>query len=109
VDEARTRTPFPLIRDHILLGKADDLAAADARMSAVLTPQRLEAVLEAVPGALLMDPLARGPFASADEARARYVRYLSERLAAPRAFVEEAADARNRRRATPPRRLESRR
>jgi hypothetical protein len=56
-----------------------------------------------------MDPLARAEFASADEARSRYVRYLVDRLAAPRPFLAEAERAREERRTAPPRRLEVRR
>lgn len=109
VDDTRTRTPFPLIRDHILLLTASDLTAADRRMTETLTPARITAVLEAVPDALLMDPLARGTFENAEQARARYVRYLTERIASPRAFVEEAVLAQSRRRTAPNVRLESRR
>ena len=109
VDEARTRTPFPAIRDHILLQAASDLAAADARMAAKLGPDRIEAIMGEVPEALLMDPLARGTFRSADEVRDRYVRYLDGRLEEPRAFVEEATRARDARLARPPARLGTRR
>ena len=109
VDETRTRTPFPLIRDHVLLLKATDLGETDARRSATLTPDRLAAVMDAVPDALLMDPLARGAFASADEARARYTRYLVERLAPPRPFVGEIERSQAARRAEPMKRLEARR
>ena len=109
VDDARTRTAFPAIRDHILLLAAADLAGADARMAATLTPDRIAALLEQVPEALLMDPLARGTFRSAGEARERYVRYLVTRLEGPRPFVNEALRAREERRARPPTRLGTRR
>lgn len=108
-DPARTRTPFPLIAEHVLLLSAGDVAAADARLAPRLTPDRLRAVLETVPAALLMDPLARGEFRAAEEARARYVAYLTARLAEPRAFVAEAERARAERRAAPRRRLGVRR
>lgn len=109
VDENRTRTAFPLIRDHVFLLVAEDLERADGEMVGALDADRLTAIVAAVPSALLMDPLARDGFASAAEARARYVRYLRARLAKPRAFVSEAVRARAERRAAPPRRLESRR
>jgi hypothetical protein len=109
VDEARTRTSFPLIRDHVLLLAADDLGQADARAADVLTGERIAALLEQVPEALLLDPLARGAFRSGEEARSRYARYLGERIRGPREFVAEAARARATRRATLPRRLETRR
>lgn len=109
VDDARTRTPFPLIRDHVLLLAADDVTAADTRLAPRLTPGRLAEVLDAVPDSLLLDPLARGGFADGAAARGRYVRYLSERLEGPRAFVAEAERARAERRAAPRRRLGIRR
>jgi hypothetical protein len=109
VDTARTQRPFPLIRDHVLLLAADDVAAADRRLAPLLTPERLGAVLDDVPGELLMDELARGDFVSASEARDRYLRYLAERLAEPRAFVAETERAQEERRRAPLRRLEIRR
>ncbi len=109
VNGARTRTAFPLIREHVLLLLAGDIAAADGRLAPRLTRDVLAGTLDQVPDALLMDPLARGPFDSADDARARYVRYLVERLEAPRAFVDEAVRARNAKRDEPPRRLGVRR
>lgn len=109
VDAARTRTPFPLIRDHVLLAKAEHLERVDAEMAARLGPGRLAGIVGALPEELLMDPLARGDFGSVEEARARYARYLTERLEEPRAFVEEALRARAARLASPPRRLEIRR
>jgi len=109
VDLARTRTPFPLIRDHVLLAGARDLAAADHRIAARLGPDRLAAILDAVPDELLMDPLARGAFGSSDEARARYVRYLVERVLGPRTFVAEAERRREERRARPAQRRPIRR
>lgn len=102
VDDARTRTPFPLIRDHVLLARSGDLETADARLAAVLTPERIAATLECVPDALLVDP-ARPEAVSAAEARARYVRYLGTRLEAPRAFAAEAARARETALREPPR------
>jgi hypothetical protein len=109
VDEARTRTPFPLIKQHVMLPRADDLRAADARLSAALTPEVIAGVLERVPEALLMDPTRSGEFATADEARARYVEYLTTRLREPRAWVDEAERARDAARAEPPRALKARR
>ena len=109
VDEARTRTPFPLIKDHVLLRKSGDLRAADERLAARLTPERIAAVLEAVPETLLLDPARPGEFATAAEARERYVRYLTTRLEAPRAFAAEAERAREAALREPPRPLSARR
>jgi hypothetical protein len=102
VDDARTRTPFPMIGDHVLLGGTGDLAGADRVLAARLGHDRLAEILEAVPDALLEDPLALGGFATAGELRARYLRYLTERLAGPRHFVGEAERQRAERRERPP-------
>ncbi len=109
VDDARTTTPFALIRDHVLLARAGDLGDADRRMSARLTPELLTDVLQAVPDDLLLDRPEVDPFTTGDEARARYRRYLLTRLGARRAFVEEAAAAKQRRADSPPTRLQARR
>jgi hypothetical protein len=109
VDEGRTRSPFPMIRDHVLLTRSGDLEAADARAREALPDGVLEGILAAVPDALLLDPVARGDFESADEARARYLAYLSARRDASRSFVEEALRAREQVLSAPLRSLRARR
>jgi hypothetical protein len=109
VDDLRTRTPFEAIRDHVLLELASDLEAADTRMAARLGPQVVEEILVALPVDLLLDPLVRNDFETADAHRDRYRRYLLERLRAPRPFLAAAVDARERALKEPRSRLESRR
>jgi hypothetical protein len=105
----RTRAPFPLIADHVLLTVAGDLDAADAVCSGRLTGAVFDEVVRAVPDELLLDCVSAAEFDSADAARQRYVEYLRLRLEAPRAFVAAAADARQRRISEPPRALQARR
>ena len=88
---ARSRSRFPQIKDHVLLRHAGDLAGADARLSRLLTPDALGRIVDLIPASWL-DGEPR--FASQAEHRAAYVDYLLGRLAAPRAFVEEAVHAR---------------
>lgn len=88
----RSRDPFKLIKDHVLLGFASALEAADAQMSALLTPALIDDVVNLIPDAWL---LGDAPFSSSDEHRAAYVEYLSNRLTAPHAFLEEALRARS--------------
>lgn len=90
-DAARPRAVFPAIREHVLLPAATQVQDIDAGMAAALTPAVLDGVLALVPDEWLEDPAA-GP--SAEAVRSAYRRYLIERLAAPRGFVEEAARAR---------------
>ncbi|MFB3131734.1 MAG: HipA family kinase [Rhodothermales bacterium] len=95
VDDARIHTPFPSIKDHVLLPLAGDLEAADARMRARLDDDVLRRTLALVPEELLMDaPEGRQPpFPSAEANREAYFHYLSQRLHGPRAFLDEATHA----------------
>jgi hypothetical protein len=56
-----------------------------------VTDELLQGLADAVPDAWLNGDAA---FASVDDNRAAYVNYLRRRLAAPRAFAEEAERAR---------------
>lgn len=82
VDKAKTRAPFPLIKDHVLLAHAEELETADSRLPPRITRALVEAVVHAVPDSLLLDD------------RARYVDYLLGRVEAPREFIAEAIRAR---------------
>jgi hypothetical protein len=110
VDDARTVTSFPLIRSHILLGTAGDIAAADAECAALLSEELIAAILDLVPDDLLVGAGGeRSDFASAADARDRYRRYLTRRLQAPRAFTAEAIAAQGQVRREPPRHIPARR
>ena len=110
VDDERTRTPFPLIRSHVLLRQSGDLAAADRECIALLGGDVIRDVVASVPDTLLVDPAAGATdFATAAEARARYERYLRTRLAEPRAFLGEAIAAQEQVRLEPPLHLKARR
>jgi hypothetical protein len=88
----RSGDAFSAIKDHVLLRFANDLRAADAALSASLTPAIIDDVVSSVPDAWLT---GNTPFASPDQARAAYTQHLSRRLVAPRAFAEEAIRARD--------------
>jgi hypothetical protein len=109
VDEARTRTAFPLIKDHVLLRLGGDLEAADAESAAVLTEPVLADIVRRLPDGLLADPAVAADFATPEAARERYLAYLLTRIQSPRAFVAEAIAARTKAASEPPRRLHSRR
>jgi hypothetical protein len=87
---ARARAPFPLIKDHVLRGRASHLRAVDAEMAAALTPERLARIISWIPSDWLA---AFEPGRDVDAARQAYIRHLTDRLAAPRSFVEEALGA----------------
>jgi hypothetical protein len=109
VDEARTRTGFARIRDHVLLDRAGDLGAIDAALAAALSPDVIARVLDQVPDELFTDPVGGREFASAAAARARYREYLEVRLRAPREFAAEATRAQEQARRAPARPLSARR
>ena len=83
---SRSRAPFAQIRQHVLLPGAGDLRAIDEELAARLSGDVLREIVDQVPEAWLPAPAA--------DSRAAYVRFLSERLAAPCHFVEEATHAR---------------
>jgi len=109
VDEARTRTPFAMIREHVLLDVAAGIEAADAELAPRITDALIDDVLHAVPDVLLTTSPAGPEFATAGDARDRYARYLRERARGPRAFVAEAVAARTLMLAAPPLRRPARR
>jgi len=88
---ARSKRPFVQIKDHVLLPAASALAAVDDALAATLTPQLIGDIVSLIPDSWL--PVESG-FADAAGIRAAYHEYLSLRLQAPRAFVEEALRAR---------------
>jgi hypothetical protein len=107
VDRERMRAPFPLIRDHILLGAAALLEATDAELSEVLTPGVIGAIVGQIPDELLVEPgptdaLGEGSVGDPARARERYAAYLNTRLEVPRAFVAEAVRAREAAASAPP-------
>ena len=88
---ASARSPFAPIKDHILLSAASEIDAADAALSPRVTPALIEELVAAIPNTWLSDELA---FADVTAHRAAYVEYLLSRLETPRAFVQEAINAR---------------
>ena len=84
---ARSRSPFSMIRNHVLLPFAGDLRAADARLAPRITEAALHAIVAQVPDAWLDGE------ATAAATRRSYVEHLLSRLLAPHEFVEEAIRA----------------
>jgi hypothetical protein len=87
------RRPFPRIADHVLLPYASSIAAADARLSPLVTRDLLERIVAAVPDAWLLG--GAGTMDRPERHRQAYVDYLLARLESPRPFVEDADRARH--------------
>lgn len=111
VGDDRARSPFPLIKDHVLLPFAGDLGAASERMQSRITPEVLDEILEAVPDELLLHtpPTQTPAFDTADAYRDAYRRVLVPRLADPTPFVEMAKSAQTALQSASPDRLAYRR
>jgi hypothetical protein len=91
-DTARkARSPFPAIRDHVLLPWAARIPQADRDLRTLLNRGVLAGVLDQVPDVwLLPEPELATPAAK----RAAYVDYFMDRLEAASEFVEETIRAR---------------
>lgn len=86
----RARESFALISNHVLLPFASTLPAIDDAMAGALSAGTIAGIVDAIPEGWLCEAAESEPPA----VREAYVRYLVDRLAAPRAFVEEAAHVR---------------
>ena len=88
--DQRSKDPFPLIKEHILLPFASELEKADQELTALITEEIIRGVVNLIPD----DWMTNSPFSTTAENRQAYVDYLTRRLEAPRHFVEEAIRAR---------------
>ena len=88
----RSRDPFALIKDHVLLRFATSLPEADLKMSELITPDIIDSVVKLIPDGWLVGDSSLG---GSDQYRDAYVEYLLRRIEQPRVFVEEAIRARS--------------
>lgn len=84
-------SPFPYVKDHALLPEASRLEEADAEMLTRVTPELIDAVVDAVPSDWLE---ASGTPASADEQREVYRGFLKTRLSNSKIFLRHAIESR---------------
>ena len=89
--DAQALTPFPLIREHVLLSFADSLPAADARLKPLLPRDKLSSLVELVPDSWLGPP---GASTSPAGQRAAYLEFFCDRLQNSAVFLNEAIRAR---------------
>jgi hypothetical protein len=80
----RSQDPFTRIKDHILLQFASSLREADATMTRRITPDVIQKIVAQIPDTWL-----------GSGSRNAYIQHLTRRVAAPRAFLEEAIRARS--------------
>lgn len=85
--QQQVRSPFSLVRDHVLLPLAGKLDEADQELKAKLHADDIAAIVAAIPAEWLGGE-------AADDKRQVYTQYLTTRLAGSKIFVEEAVRAR---------------
>jgi hypothetical protein len=89
--DQRSKDPFALIKEHILLRFASALEAVDQAMTAALTEDVIKGIVDLVPDEWMSE---NSRFSTTADNRQAYVDYLTRRLEAPRHFVQEAVRAR---------------
>jgi hypothetical protein len=88
--EKQAKSPFALIKDHVLLPQATQLEEADKEAKAILTEQRLREITNLIPDTWLQ---WEGTEESPEEIREAYAQFLITRLAHTENFIKEAQDA----------------
>jgi hypothetical protein len=88
----RSREPFLLIKDHVLLPFAASLKEADIQMSERLTPEIIGNIVDLIPDSWLV---GSSTFSGNQQHQEAYLEYLLRRLEPPHNFLEEAIRARS--------------
>jgi len=89
--ESRARSPFPLIREHVLLPFAGPIPGVAPELENRMTAETIERIVAMIPDAWLE---GEPRFADVEQHRAAYRDMLTWRLEAAAVFVEEAERAR---------------
>ena len=89
--EKHAVSPFPYIKNHVLLPEASRLEEADVTLRTMLTEEKLQQIVALIPDNWLhWEDIHETP----EEIRDIYTRFLTERLAHSETFVKEAQNAR---------------
>lgn len=89
--EGHAKSPFALVKDHVLLPKASMLEQADDELKALLTDAKLKAITELIPEAWLhWDETDETPA----QIRETYFNFLKTRRDHSEIFLKQARDAR---------------
>jgi len=89
--DTHARTPFSLIKDHVLLKYASMIEGVDAEMKARLSVEEIAAIIELIPDTWLADDPG---FECKSAQREAYLNYFKVRLASSEVFIREAIHAR---------------
>lgn len=89
--EKHSKSPFALIKDHVLLPQATEMEKANKEAKEILTTTKLQAIVDLIPKEWLeWEGYDQGP----EEIRGAYFQFLIDRLAHSEIFTKEAQDAR---------------
>lgn len=89
--ENHAKSPFALIKDHVLLSKATKLDETDALFRSILTEENINLIVDLIPREWLdWEDADENP----DEIRAIYAQFLITRLSNSEIFIKEAQNAR---------------
>jgi hypothetical protein len=88
--EEQAKSPFNLIKDHVLLSQASNLYELNIQLKALLTPKIIAEIVNLIPDEWLQGDY----FSSPDEYRNAYNLFLNSRIANADIFVKAADDAR---------------
>lgn len=87
----RAKSPFPFVKEHVLLGQAALLEETNTAFKALLTPEKIRIIVNMIPDAWLDWPdLDQSP----EEIREVYFQFLATRLKHADIFTQQAKDAR---------------
>lgn len=89
--ERNAHSPFPQIKDHVLLSQATRLEQADAELKALLTPDKIQEIVQTIPEDWLQWPDVDD---TPQGIKAGYLKFLTERVSHSEMFVKAAQDAR---------------
>jgi len=89
--ETQSLSPFPLIKDHVLLPFADKLEEVDVAFRQLITPETIREIVELIPNEWA-EHAEQG--LSAAEVREVYYQFLTRRLEHSTNFLNEAIHAR---------------
>jgi hypothetical protein len=90
--EEQAKRPFAQVKDHVLLPQATELEAVDTEFKAILTPERIQAIVALIPEEWLIT--IESPFETAQEHRQAYAHFINTRIAHSETFTKEAQHAR---------------
>jgi hypothetical protein len=89
--EGHAKSPFALIKDHVLLPQATEIEQVDTEFKAILTEQKIKEIVNLLPDVWLQwEGLEQSP----DKVREVYVTFLMTRLNNSQTFVNQAQHAR---------------